>query len=114
MKFHLLYNGGRYLGGSNGFEKPWDIAVEGTTLFAGQIRISIVSSFSDSVSVHLDEIPARIDLESVGNIWLQNESDVALHPEPYKTTKEYTGQVVWLKGEREKADIVEVGDLLPV
>jgi len=117
MKYNLFYRGGRYLGIKNGFEKQWDITIDGETIHADKIKVASISFYSyptNEVTIGLAEIPARIDQESDGNIWLQNEYNTKVFPEPYHSLDKNTSKVIWLDGEREQANIEEVGELLPV
>ena len=108
MKYELRHRSGKFNG--QHWDKEWDLVVKGKTIFAGNIRIGIISTYTDAVAVSLDEIPARVDLESNGDIWLQNEDDVKLHPKPYKAVDKNTSRVVWQKGEREQANKIKVSD----
>ena len=102
MSYKLIYRGGKYNRSKGEWERKWDFVLDVDALHTTgltSIRIETVSTHSNyDVALHLNNIPARIDVETgpATNIaWLLDEEDISLFPDPYRSLPNHQSKTVW-------------------
>jgi len=81
------------------FIDKWSFKTEARRIFsADTCRVKIVDdcNYDGSITVHLTEIPERIDLTEDGDLWLGDARFVKAFPHPYHTLNEKS-KIVWTK-----------------
>lgn len=104
MKYRLIYRDGNY--NENGhWDKEWDIEFHAVTVMcvANKLRMEGVHVEPDSTTIHLDNIPARVDITGSGTAWLLDEDGARIYPEPYKVRHSETSVTIFVR-EKEVAN----------
>ena len=87
------------------FTDKWAFKTEAHRIFlADTCKIKIVDDYGydGSITVHLAEIPERIDLTEDGDLWLGDAKFVKYFPQPYHTPDEKS-KTIWTKPVEVKA-----------
>lgn len=114
MKYNLVVREGRY-SRMNGFETSWDFEFEGTHVHAKNIYMveTGLNGIGEQVTyIFLHSIPARVDVEDNGTVWVMDDVEHSILRKPYHTNPEGKSKTIWEKGEREAVTLEEVGGLL--
>jgi len=87
------------------FTDRWNFKTEAHRIFpADTCKIAIIDdyNFDGFITVHLTEIPERIDLTENGDLWLGDARFVKCFPKPYRTLNEKS-ETIWTKPQEVKA-----------
>jgi len=86
------------------FENKWTFNTEAKYIYPmGTCQIIIVCDYeNDYLTLHLAEIPERIDLEENDTLWLGDANFVKSFPQPYGTLNRKS-ETIWNKPMEAKA-----------
>lgn len=78
--------------------KTWKLSIEldrSLIVFSSVPINSIVCGGDAYQEIILSSMPARVDVTSLGHVWIHNTNQAERYPEPYKTLSSETSKTVW-------------------
>ena len=87
------------------FKDKWAFKVDAKAVhaFNHKTHIECVGIYDGCTTLHLDEIPFRLDLTEDKVLWIMDKKSAKDFPQPYKSLDNEKSETIWIKSMEVKA-----------